>query len=91
MITLIVLVLYPLAVQAERGGWWRLLYPVVGFALVLDVVANYTEMRLLFGKPRDAEYTITKRLSRMKYEGSLVGCHVCKFLDWLAPSGKHCR
>jgi hypothetical protein len=64
--TLILLLLYPLAVQYERGGYWRLLFPVTFCTLIIDVVANWTELSLAFWEfPRYGEWTFSTRLERL--------------------------
>lgn len=66
MLTILLALLYPIAVQAERGGWWRLVAPVTLVALVIDVIANYTELALLtWDRPRKGEWTFSQRLNRL--------------------------
>ena len=45
--SILLFLLYPIAVQFERGGWWLLLAPITLLTLLLDVVCNYTELALL--------------------------------------------
>lgn len=67
--SILLALLYPLAVQYERGGWWKLLAPVTLFALVIDIVANYTELALLtWDFPMQGEYTFSTRLKRLQRE-----------------------
>jgi hypothetical protein len=64
--TIILLFLYPIAVQFNRGGWFLLLAPITVFTLALDVLANYTELALLtWDFPRTGEYTFSTRLERL--------------------------
>jgi hypothetical protein len=65
--SLLLLLLYPIAIQYERGGWWLLVAPVTLVALVIDVIANYTELALIYGWPRRGEWTLSKRLWRLSY------------------------
>ena len=65
--SLLLLLLYPIAIQYERGGAWRLLAPVTLVALVIDVIANYTELALIYGLPRKGEWTLSNRLRRLSY------------------------
>lgn len=88
MISLILAILYPIAVQAERGGWWLIVTPVTFIALVLDVVANYTELALItWDFPAKGEWTFSTRLKRLQYytgwRGSFarVARDYCNFFD----------
>lgn len=66
--SLLLLVLYPFAIQFERGGWWRLLFPVTLLALIVDVWCNYTELALLtWDRPAKGEYTFSTRIKRLQY------------------------
>jgi len=65
--SLLLLILYPLAIQFERGGWWLLVTPVTVLALLIDVLANYTELALIYGFPRSGEWTFSHRLKRLSY------------------------
>ena len=66
MLSLLLLLLYPLAIQYKTRNW-RWLTPLTLFAAVLDVVANYTELALLTGDfPRKGEHTFSQRLARLK-------------------------
>lgn len=66
MLSLLLLLLYPLAIQYEVRQWRiRYLYYAVG---LIDVIANYTELALLTGDfPRKGEYTFSQRLRRLQY------------------------
>jgi hypothetical protein len=92
-VTLLLAILYPIAVQYERGGWWRLLAPVTVLALLIDVVANYTELALLtWDFPRKGEYTFSTRLLRLRYDTGATGAwcrEVIRYLNFFAPNGKH--
>lgn len=66
--TLLLILLYPIAVQAERGGWWLLVTPVTFVAFLIDVLANYTELALItWDFPAKGEWTFSKRLKRLQY------------------------
>lgn len=66
--SLLLLALYPFAIQFERGGWWRLLLPVTLLALIIDVWCNYTELALLtWDRPSKGEYTFSTRVKRLQY------------------------
>lgn len=91
--TILLAVLYPLAVQFERGGWWRLLAPITVFTLLIDVIANYTELALLtWDFPRKGEHTFSTRLLRLRYTYGWRGTvyhAVIAYLNYFAPNGKH--
>ncbi len=93
MISLLLLLLYPLAIQYERGGWWRLVAPITAIALVVDILANYTELALLFWDwPQEGEYTFSLRLRRLQHNDSKRGelaWYIAYLLNWISPSGKH--
>lgn len=86
--TILLALLYPIAVQYDRGGWWRLLAPVTFPALVIDVIANYTELALItWDFPAKGEWTFSTRLKRLQYytgwRGSFarVARDYCNFFD----------
>jgi len=91
--SLLLALLYPLAIQYERGGWWRVVLPVTALALVIDVLANYSELALLtWDWPQANEFTFSKRLARLRLLPGWRGwaCwRVARWLDWCAPSGVH--
>ena len=90
--SLILLLLYPIAIQYERGGWWYLLAPVTFVALVIDIIANYTELALVFGWPRKGEFTFSQRLKRLSYRADWRG-DVAQWCIWYTnkfdPQGDH--
>jgi hypothetical protein len=91
--SILLALLYPLAVQYERGGWWRVLAPVTLFTLVVDIIANYTELALLtWDFPKQGEYTLSTRLKRLQYDLSWRGelaPYIVTYLNFFAPNGKH--
>lgn len=91
--TLLLWIFYPIAVQYARGGWWRLCYIVALPTLIIDVVANYTELALLtLDFPKRGEWTFSKRLSRLQHNDGWRGefaCYIVPILDKISPSGKH--
>lgn len=67
--TIILAILYPLAVQYTRGGLWVLVAPVTFLAFLIDVWCNYTELALIFWDfPRRNEFTFSVRLRRLQYD-----------------------
>lgn len=91
--SILLALLYPIAVQYGRGGLWRLLAPVTFFALVIDIVANYTELALLtWDFPKKNEFTFSTRLKRLKYDSGWRGKMtqpIVAYLNYFDPTGKH--
>ncbi len=90
--SLILALLYPIAVQYERGGWWYLLAPVTLTALLIDVIVTHTELVLIFGWPAKNEWTFSTALLRLRYEGGWRGKFarlIVQYLNYFAPNGKH--
>jgi hypothetical protein len=89
----ILLPLYFISIQYERGGIWSLLFPIVLISLIIDVVLNYTELAILtLDMPKYGEWTFSKRLSRLQYNEGWRGDfarYLAKCLNTIAPSGKH--
>jgi hypothetical protein len=91
--TLLLWIFYPIAIQYERGGWWRLCYIVAIPVLLIDVVANYTELAAVtWDVPKLGEWTFSKRLSRLQHNTDWRGDfarYIAPILDKISPSGKH--
>lgn len=83
----ILLIFAPIALQYERGHKW--LFPVAFLFLVLDVIANYTELALLtWDWPMPGEYTFSKRLARLRRYPGLMGelCeNLSRYLNQISP------
>ena len=93
MFSIILAILYPIAIQYERRGIWYVVLPITFFAFIIDVIANYTELAILtWDFPRSFEFTFSQRLSRLKrmsdWRGKLC-LPIANILDKIAPSGKH--
>lgn len=94
MISIFVLLpLYFISIQHERGGLWLLLIPIALFSLVIDVILNYTELSVLTCDfPKKGEWTFSKRLSRLQHNTDWRGDfarYLANCLNQIAPSGKH--
>lgn len=91
----ILLPLYFLGIQYERGGLWRIMAVFAVVGLVIDVILNYTELALLtLDFPRKGEYTFSTRLQRLQYNTDWRGDiarPIASLLDALAPSGQHIK
>lgn len=88
MISIITLLGYPLAIQYVVRGW-KWLYPFAIVILVLDVIANYTELVVLTQDfPEAGEYTFSKRLERLRH-GNLWQRFIAKlvipYLNFFQP------
>ena len=82
MISLLILwPLYIIGIQAERGGWWRVITPITLVAAVLDIALNYTELTVLtWDRPRHGEYTFSVRLERLQRRGDWRGT-IARFIE----------
>ena len=91
--TILLILLYPIAIQYERGGWWRVMAPVTLLALAIDVIANYTELALLtWDFPMKGEYTFSTRCKRLQYYHGwkgLVGRVTRDFTNFFDPQKDH--
>ena len=91
--SLLLLILYPVAIQFERGGWWYLVLPVTLLALVIDVIANYTELALLtWDWPTKYEWTFSTRCKRLQYYPGFRGGFarlVRDYTNFFDPQGDH--
>jgi len=86
--TVLLFLLYPLAIQYERGGWWNILKPLALVAGIIDIIANYTELALLtWDFPKHNEYTLSVRCARLIHQDNWAGTvgrftqRYCNFFD----------
>ena len=61
---LALLVLYAVGVQYERGGPWRVLFPLAMLVLLASWLINQTVGRVIYGKPATWRETFTKHTAR---------------------------
>lgn len=91
--SILLFLLYPIAIQYERGGWWVLVIPLTLLALVIDVFANYTELAVLtWDFPRKGEYTFSTRCQRLQYYdtwGGQVARVVKSYTNFFDPQNNH--
>ena len=87
---------YSVVIQFKRGGLWRLLAIPGALVLALNVIANFTELTLSFGRPKKwGDWTISARVRRMQFDQSESPSRrelarlVQVFLDACEPDGKH--
>ncbi len=90
---LLLAAVYPLAIQYERGGWWRLLLPLTAAAALLDVWLNWTTFSLyLASAPRKREYTLSQHLERLVFDHGWRGYiarAVARYTNWSDPTPPH--
>jgi predicted metal-dependent hydrolase len=92
-VSIILALLYPIAIQVERGGWWYLLAPVTLIVLLVDVIANYTELALLtLDWPKSGEWTFSTRCKRLQHDTGWRGriARVVRdYTNFFDPQGEH--
>jgi len=92
-VIIVLFLLYPLAIQYERGGFWRLLLPITLITAIIDVYVNYTELALITCDwPKAGEYTVSDKLERIKNLEDWRGKTTRFFepyLDYCDPDGNH--
>ena len=96
-------ILYPIAIQYERGGFWYIVVPFFTLpAFIIDVFMNITLISIIYGEPPfkynkyigKREITYSDRLERLVnephelYHESVI---IAKWLSRIAPSKKHIR
>lgn len=90
---LLLLPLFALAIQTERGGYWRVFVVFMPPAMLLDVILNFTELAVLtWDFPRAGEWTFSVRLRRLMQRDDWRGAvarYLAKILDAIDPTGKH--
>lgn len=90
---LILLAVYPAAIQFERGGKWRWLFWLYYPAGLLDVLLNYTVLALYtWDRPLAGEFTFSRRLRRLQYRTDWRRWFVVvlkPYLDYFDPKGVH--
>ena len=96
MIAIFVLLpLYFIGIQYQRGGLWWIVAPVTVLALALDLVLNFTELAVLtLDWPKWGEWTFSTRLARLRFNDGWRGDlarYVKRILDPIAPSGLHIK
>lgn len=87
---------YLAGVQYYRGGLWRLFWPIGMFALLLDVLLNFTLFAVLtWDWPREGEWTFSKRLGRLVcgtgWRAAFAELIAAYMLDWADPRGLHVK
>jgi len=95
MVSIVTLIFYALAIQYERGGLWRVLWPLYVLTALLDVVANHTEVSLLLGSwPEPGVMTVSQRIpSMLKIPGRIgkLSYYVSVYLNFFSPTHDHIK
>ena len=90
---LVLAILYPLAVQYERGGNYRLLFPLYAIAGLYSTFVNYTWLTLIAMElPRKGEVTTSQRCERLVYLNTYVGSiarGIARYTNKFDPTGPH--
>lgn len=84
---------YPLAIQYERGGWWKLLMPFTLVVAIVDVYLNFTTFALYFrSMPRRKEITFSQHLERLVFDSGWRGVMarlVARYTNKFDPTPPH--
>jgi hypothetical protein len=84
---------YPVAIQYERGGWWKLLMPFTLIAALVDVWLNFTTFALyLWSAPGRKEYTFSQHLERLVFDTgwrSYIARMVARYTNKFDPTPPH--
>jgi hypothetical protein len=85
--------LYPIAVQYERGGVYRVLLPMYAAAGITSTLVNYTWLSLvLLEWPLPKEVTTSQRCERLVFESGFKGRlarAIATYTNWFDPTGPH--
>ena len=84
---------YPVVIQYERGGWWKLLMPFTLVAALVDVYLNFTTFSLyLWDAPGKREVTFSQRLERLVFDKGFRGAAarlIARFTNYFDPTPPH--
>lgn len=84
---------YPLAIQYERGGWWKLLMPFTLVVAIVDVWLNWTTFSMLLAStPGRKEITFSQHLERLVSQQNLRGLiarAVARYTNRFDPTPPH--
>lgn len=84
---------YPIVIQYERGGWWKLLMPFTLVVALVDVWLNFTTFALyLWSAPGKKEITFSQHLERLVFDAGWRG-HIARviarYTNWPDPTPPH--
>ena len=90
---LLLAVLYPIAVQYERGGNCRWLFPFYAAAGLLSTLVNFTWLTLITRDlPRKREITTSQRCERLVYADGFSGAlarAIARYTNRFDPTPPH--
>lgn len=90
---LLLAVLYPIAVQYERGGRWRWLFVFYAAAGLLSTLVNFTWITLITRDlPRKREITTSQRCERLVYADGFSGVlarAIARYTNYFDPTPPH--
>lgn len=90
---LLLTVVYPLGIQYERGGWFRVLLPFYALAAVLSVTVNVTWFSLVVWElPRKGEITTSQRCERLVFSSGWPGVlarSIARYTNLFDPTPPH--
>ena len=96
LLTVATILLYAPAIQYKRKDWRFIPSLILAkVTLLLDVIANYTELAYVFGWPKKGDYTASKRFKRMMQDENEpeqrrnLARLVYIYLDGCEKDGKH--
>lgn len=85
--------LYPLAIQYERGGWWRCLFLLYATAGLLSAYLNYTTFVVyLKDVPKKRENTFSQRCERLVRDPGwrgVIARLVARYTNYSDPKPPH--
>lgn len=85
--------IFPLAIQYEKGGNWRWLLPLYATAALLSVLVNFTWLSLLcWEMPRKREITTSQRCERLVFEPGWRGAlarMIARYTNRFDPTPPH--
>lgn len=85
----LLLCVYAVWIQHERGGWWRLCWLAAIVGGPLDVVLAHSVFALLMRDyPQAGEWTFSQQLGRLVHTDETAR-YIARILDAIAPSGQH--
>ncbi len=91
---LLMLAVYAVGVQYQRGGAWRVVLPVTAVALLMSIALNQTLARVIYGRPAHWRETFSKHTARMQAATGLRGRTarlVAALLNFFAHDERHIK
>jgi hypothetical protein len=90
---LLLAVAYPVVIQYERGGWWKLLMPFTLLAALVDVWLNFTTFSIYMAStPGKKEITFSQHLERLVFDTGwrgVVARVIARYTNKFDPTPPH--